>query len=189
MLRVGIQGDRGSACDFAATQLVPDLNTQLVYLTNADNVLSKLRNHAIDQAVLAIESPQGSPIIETQNAINKYGAVSIIKELLCEVHHKIIIRKGVSLTDIKFVASHPIPLNKHKEILRKHFPHYQEIVTEDTGVAAQDLASGKLPNNTAVIAMLHAAEVFKLVATELELPANENYLTLFALVKPKLSTP
>ena len=183
MVKVGIQGERGSACDAVAAQLIDDANAELAYLSNAENVLSNLKAGKIDFAVLAFESPLGTPVAETQEAIEKYGAVEELKQLQSEVRHVVLTRPEIEPRSVEFVASHPIPLSKHKAALAEYFPGYSEIRSLDTGVAAQDLANGQLPINTAVIAMRHAAKVFGLKIIDIDLPANDNYLTRFALVK------
>ena len=182
-LRVGIQGKSGSACDAVAEDLIRESDFELVYFSDAEGVLSNLKAGNIDLGVLAYESPLGTPVEETKQAINKYGQVQEIRELKSEVHHVLLASPDVETKSIRFVASHSIPLNKHREALSEYFPGYSEIETADTGIAAEDLASGKLPKNTAVIAMPHAGKIFDLKVLNLELPANDSYLTRFALVK------
>jgi prephenate dehydratase len=183
MIKVGIQGERGSACDAVAQQLIESPNAELKYLSNADSVLANLKARKIDLAVLASESPLGIPVLDTQEAIDKHGTVKELRRLESKVCHVLLVRPEIEQQDVTFVASHPIPLSKHKETLSEYFPGYFEVQYIDTGVAAKDLASGILPVNTAVIAMRHAAEVFGLKVIDLDLPANDNYLTRFVLVE------
>lgn len=183
MITVGVQGERGSACDAIAEELIANPNAELKYLSNAENVLMNLRAGEIDWAILAWESPLGTLVAETQEAISKHGKVEELRRIESEVRHVLLAKPEVAAKDIKCVASHPIPLAKHKISLSEYFPGYIEIPSIDTGVAAKDLANGVLSGNTAVIAMRHAAEVFGLKVLDLDLPANDNYLTRFILVK------
>ena len=183
-MKIGIQGERGSACDVAATTLVGELpgNIIFVYLANAENVTAALVEGSIDMAVLASESPVGVPVPETAKALTQHREIIEVSEFSSEVRHCIMVRNQHPPVITK-IASHPIPLQKHHEFLAIRFPGYEAISMIDTGVAAQKLAEGILSDDTAVIAMPGAAEIFGLKVIESNLPANDNYLTRFVLVR------
>lgn len=182
MMKVGIQGERGSACDEAAALLVDQSISEFEYLVDAKHVLDALASGEVSSAVLAMESPLGVPVEETSLALLEGPKVNELKELKREVRHCIMIHPG-SDGEVKKVASHPIPLKKHQAYLSNRFPNYEAIPLDDIGLAAAQLSEGILPKDTAVIAMPRAAEVFGLKIIETELPANDNYLTRFALVE------
>lgn len=185
MAIVGIQGERGSACDAMAKPLLAGLSgtANFEYLLDAASVLGKLKSKVIDLGILVIESPIGTPVEETQAAFRQFGPIEVIKEHSAEVRHAILAHHLGSGPGITSVASHPIALKKHKDFLTHVFPGYAELPYADGGLAAKDLASGKLAPSTAVIAMPHAAEVFPLKVLHADLPANDNYQSRFILVK------
>lgn len=182
-MKIGIQGERGSACDSAAVLLVrayqPEAN--FIYFQTAEMTLAALEARSIDAAVLAFESPLGVAVRETAEALAAHAPVTEISELRSEVHHCIMVQPGTQA--VHKVASHPVTLEKHQHFLSHRFPGYEAVEVEDTGHAARLLSEGKLSADTAVIAMPHAAELFGLTIIESSLPANEGYLTRFALIK------
>ena len=182
-MKIGIQGEKGSACDAAAKELIStkNINAFLTYYASAMNTLKALKENLVDAALLALESPTGVPVSETSQAIEVHGPVSILHEISAEVRHCIMVKQNAVLP-IKNIASHAIPLEKHKKYLNESFPDYTAVELDDTGLAARLLAENKLSDDTAVIAMPHAAGVFGLKIIHLDLPANNNYLTRFALV-------
>lgn len=128
-----------------------------------------------------LQSPLSTAVAETSAAFAAHSAIAVIVELSCEVRHCILAKDG-SGASVSYVASHPTVLAKHGEFLRRRFPGYQPLTVEDTGLAAKLLAEGKL-NGSVVIAMPHAAAVFGLYILAMNLPANDGYLTRFALVE------
>ena len=185
MVKIGIQGEPGSACDEAAALLASEFSEEavFVYLTDARGTLEALARGLIAAAVIALESPVGTPVDETAEALACFPAVCRRKLLSMEVKHSLMIKSANSTERIQTVASHPVPLKKHRDFLISRFAGYREMPLADTGLAAKMLADGKLPPGTAVIAMPRAAELFGLSIIERELPANDNYLTQFALVE------
>jgi prephenate dehydratase len=181
-MRTGIQGLPGSACDEASTLLLPSSDNSFRYFSDANRALEALASGSVDQVILAAESPLGSPVPETAEALARYPSLIVIDELCREVHHCIMVHKDYLGEAIKRVASHPVPLEKHRLCLERHFPGYEAISLADTGLAAQQLADGALAIDTAVIAMPRAAELFGLKVLVKSLPANERYLTRFVVV-------
>jgi len=183
-MKIGIQGERGSACDAAAVQLTNSQQTDVAfeYFTTAEGTLAALETQSIDAAVLVIESPLGAPVPETSRALACHAPTIKLAELKSEVRHCIMVKRGVR-TAIRKVASHPIPLEKHRKFLSERFPGYEPVPIEDTGLAARLLSEGRLSVDTAVIAMPRAAEIFGLEITDSHLPANDGYLSRFALIK------
>ena len=97
------------------------------------------------------------------------------------MRHCLLVVPGTPAQAIRKVASHPIPLEKHREFLVEKFPGYESLPLSDPGIAARDLSKGKLGKDTAVLALPKAAERFGLEILESTLPANENYKTRFVV--------
>ena len=180
-MKVGVQGDLGSACDEAASLMLSGADVSFSYLTNADRTLAALGSGTITHAVLALESPVGTAIPETAEALKGLN-VTIVAESFREVRHCLMIRSDDMGKQVVKIASHPIPLTKYRAFLTEMFPGYEPIVIEDSGLAARRLSEGQLPVGTAVIAMPRAANVFGLKKLELQLPVFEHYITKFVLV-------
>ena len=184
-LRVGVQGELGSACDEVAPRLLGDEFAPhvLEYLTTAERTLSALQEGVVDVAVVALESPLGVAVEETKGALEKYPNIEFLKVADLEVIHHLLCRPNSDVTAIRAIASHPVALRKHANFLSSRFPHIERIEVADTGLAAQLLAESQLPNGTAVIAMPSAARIFGLQTIETNLPGNHDYLTRFALLR------
>jgi prephenate dehydratase len=179
-MRIGVQGEAGSACDAAVSKLLAD-TVERIYLTDGERTIQAVHSGEVQYAVVALESPRGTPVDETSSALQKYPC-RITRRHEEEVRHCVMTlgHTGAAITQI---ASHPIPLRKHKEFLEVRFPEAHFVTVADTGLAAQMLHQGAFPPTTAVIALPYAAELFGLTIIETDLPANDNYLTVFGLIE------
>jgi len=179
--RVGVQGGPGSACD-AARRYFSTSVLSPVYLQSAMPCLEALFNRRVEYLLLALESPVGTPVSETQTAIEHFGSIKILETFDGEVRHNLLARPNLTLSEVRVVVSHEVPLRKHRDFLRSVLGNYEELAVEDTGVAAERLLKGEFPPNAAVLALPIAAELFNLKVLCAELPANDHYLTRFGLV-------
>lgn len=184
MTSIGIQGDVGSATEYAAIKFCKKMNIinhEFVYLITAENTLEKLTDTVITYAVLAIESPLGHPIPETVEAAKKYPFKKV-DEINIEVPHVLLARKILTPEEYNRIISHPQALNKHKSFLSSKYQNCKFMKVEDTGMAARKLSEGKYDEKSLIIAMKSAAELYNLQIIESCLPASKGYLTKFYLV-------
>ena len=80
MIKVGIQGGKGSFSEQAANQFVTNHgleNTRVKYLISSDSVLSSVENNEVDYGVFAMENAQGGVVIESVKALAKYRCKNI----------------------------------------------------------------------------------------------------------------
>ena len=97
-MRVGIQGGMGSACSaalpglFTASDRIIDLDSlHICYLHDAEKVLNALSAGTVDLAVIALESPKGVAIPETEQALLRYRC-RIVQRYESDVPHRLLVR-------------------------------------------------------------------------------------------------
>jgi prephenate dehydratase len=163
-MRIGIQGEPGSACHEAAEKLIVSLSSDdlVSCLTNANKTLHALETGQIDVAVIVGESPLGTAVEETARALAAHSSVEILKEYSAEVRHCVMTLSDINPVSVRAIASHEVPLMKHREFLLSRFPDVKLVPVEDSGLAAKLLARGELPRETAVVAVRRAAELYGL---------------------------
>ena len=103
-----------------------------------------------------------------------------------DVHHCLLVRKGVTADKIKTITSHDQAIKQCRMYLKRRWPKVKIKEYEDTAKAAEDLAGGKLPASTAVIAARAAAAVYKLDVLEESIQDLKfNYTSFIAAEKLK----
>lgn len=133
----------------------------IVYLINAENVLSELEKGAIGIGIFPIENSNGGIVIEAVHAMAKHN-FHIKKMFEIDIHHNLLVKKGVTAEKIRLITSHDQALKQCRMYLKRKWPKVRVREYEDTAKAAEDLAKGKLGPSTAVIASRAAAKMYKL---------------------------
>ena len=162
---IGISGVKGSFSEEAAREYAKKwlnkANFEPKYLVSAENVLNAVEKGEVDLGVFPIENSNGGIVIEAVYAMAKHQ-FSIEKIFEIDIHQNLLVKKGVTAKKIKTVTSHDQALKQCRMYLRRKWPKVQIEEYADTAKAAADLAKGKLPASTAVIASRIAAEIYGL---------------------------
>lgn len=164
-MKIGISGARGSFSEEAARtyarKWLKNKRFSLDYLVSAENVLAALEKGEIDLGIFPIENSNGGIVIEAVYAMAKHR-FTIRKLFEIDVHHCLLVKNGATTDSIKTIVSHDQALKQCRMYLKRRWPKVKLREYADTAKAAQDLASGKLSKNVAVIASRAAAEEYKL---------------------------
>lgn len=188
-MKIGVMGAKGSFSEEAARAYAKKhLNArrfELNYLISAENVLSELEKGSIDIGVFPIENSNGGVVIEAVYAMAGHR-FAIKKMFDIDIHHNLLVKNGVTANEIKTIVSHDQALKQCRMYLKRVWPKVKLKEYADTAQAAEDLAKGKLPKGTAVIASRAAAEIYKLGIFEESIQDLKfNYTTFLAAVRLK----
>ena len=185
MKKVGIQGLEGSFSEQAAKFYCNKFDIQdfeLAYLVSSMNVLNGLNSNEIDVGIFAMENAQGGVVIESVKALAENNC-KIIDMFYVEISQNLMAKDSISLGEIEEIHSHEQALKQCKDYLAEKFWSKKLVETDDTAKSAQDLASGKLADNVAVIASKHSAEKYGLNIIDHDIHDLKKNLTLFLAVE------
>ena len=185
MKKVGIQGLEGSFSEQAAKFYCNKFDIQdfeLAYLVSSMNVLNGLNNNDIDVGIFAMENAQGGVVIESVKALAENNC-KIIDMFYVEISQNLMAKDSISLGEIEEIHSHEQALKQCKDYLAEKFWSKKLVETDDTAKSAQDLASGKLGDNVAVIASKQSAEKYGLNIVDYDIHDLKKNLTLFLAVE------
>ena len=185
MKKVGIQGLEGSFSEQAAKFYCNKFDIQdfeLAYLISSMNVLNGLNNNEVDVGIFAMENAQGGVVIESVEALAENNC-RILDMFYVEISQNLMAKDNVSLGEIEEIHSHEQALKQCKDYLAEKFWSKKLVETDDTAKSAQDLASGKLRDNVAVIASKQSAEKYGLNIVDHDIHDLKKNLTLFLAVE------
>ena len=185
MNKVGIQGLEGSFSEQAAKFYCNKFDIQdfeLAYLVSSMNVLNGLNSNEIDVGIFAMENAQGGVVIESVKALAENNC-KIIDMFYVEISQNLMAKDSSSLGEIEEIHSHEQALKQCKDYLAEKFWSKKLVETDDTAKSAQDLASGKLGDNVAVIASKQSAEKYGLNIVDHDIHDLKKNLTLFLAVE------
>jgi prephenate dehydratase len=185
-MKIGVMGAKGSFSEEAGRAYAAKAGIKkfsLEYLVSAENVLSSIEKGAVDTGIFPIENSNGGIVLEAVYAMAKHN-FSIKKIFEIDVHHCLLVKKGVTAEKVKTITSHDQAIKQCRMYLKRVWPKVKIRDYADTAKAAEDLAKGKLSASTAVIASRAAAQVYKLDVLEESIQDLKfNYTSFIAAVK------
>ena len=183
---IGISGARGSFSEEAGRTYAAKSGLKrykIEYLITVENVLAALEREDITLGVFPIENSNGGIVIEAVHAMAKHR-FNIKKIFEIDVHHNLLVRRGVSAGQVKTILSHDQAIKQCRMYLKRKWPKVKVKEYPDTAKAAEDLAKGKLPKTTAAIASRAAADIYKLDILEESIQDLKfNYTSFVVAVK------
>lgn len=186
-MQIGVMGARGSFSEEAgrtyAKKYLKNKKYSLQYLVTAENVLSAVEAGTVDVGIMPIENSNGGIVIEAVYAMAKHR-FQIKKMFEIDVHHCLLVKNGATAGSVRQIVSHDQALKQCRMYLKRRWPKVKVGEYMDTAKAAEDLASGKLPKTTAVIASRNAAETYGLSILEESIQDLKfNYTSFIAAVR------
>lgn len=182
MLKIGISGGKGSFSEEAAIHYCHKNKIEdyeIEYLVSVEKALSSLEG--LDLGIFPIENSNGGIVYEAVYAMAGHQ-FKIEKIFEIDIHHNLLVLPGIKREDIKRIASHPQALKQCRMYLKRNWPEVEIVEWDDTAKAAEDVSSGKLSKDTAVIAPLGCAELYKLEVLEEKIQDLKFNFTTFLTV-------
>jgi prephenate dehydratase len=167
-MRIGISGAHGSFSEEAArkyVQLAGIREHSFEYLVSVDNVLGALKNGSVERGIFPIENSNGGIVIEAVHAMAKH-TFTIERMFEIDVHHNLLVQKGVRADAITRITSHDQALKQCRMYLKRRSPGVELMEYADTAQAAEHLGKGILPPTTAIIAPKGCAGLYGLEILE-----------------------
>lgn len=161
---LGISGAQGSFSEEAARTYASKHGARkpsIRYLISVENVLVALERGEISLGIFPIENSNGGIVIEAVHAMAAHR-FHIKRIFEIDVHHCLLVKRGTTADQIKIITSHDQAIKQCRMYLKRMWPKVKIREYADTAKAAEDLAAGRLPASTAVIASRAAAKRYKL---------------------------
>lgn len=156
-VNIACPGAEGGYSQQAATALVRV--PAIFYFRDFDSVFSAVEKGMCDYGILPIENSAVGSVTQVYDAMDKHS-FKIVKALKLRIRHVLLAPRGVALSDVKEISSHPHALAQCSRFLFAH-SEIRTVPALNTAVAAAALAkSGR--RDMAVIASRECAELYGL---------------------------
>jgi prephenate dehydratase len=183
-MRVAFQGEAGAFSEAAALQLLGEEITTVPRPT-FDSAFRAMQEGAADALLAPIENSLAGSVARVYDLLLASTLV-VTAETILPIEHHLIGFPGVSLDDVKSVASHPMALAQCEHFFSAH-PEVRRIPAEDTaGSVRQILAGGD--RSAAAIAGKRAADFYGGSILAESIQDNVENFTRFLLLRPENST-
>ncbi len=181
--RVAFSGVQGAFANIAANKIFPDADA--VPYPDFRAAYEAVEKGECDLVVLPVENSYNGDVGQVMD-LAFFGSLYISGIYDISVVHNLLAQKGVKLSDIKTVISHPQALGQCQTFIERH--GFETIEAVNTAVAAKLVAeSGK--RDIAAIASAEAAEEYGLKILESHINDSGLNTTRFAVFAPAMKAP
>lgn len=180
-VKVAYQGERGAFSEDAAHQLLGD-NIDTMPCRTFEEMFEAVSTHAADAAAVPIENSLAGSVHKNYDLLLEHD-LTIIGETNVRIVHHLIAPRGVALSDVRRVHSHPVALAQCEKFLRSN-PQIEVAPAYDTaGSVKMVVESGS--KGEAAIAGATAAAVYgaDIIAEGIE-DNPKNYTRFLLLTRP-----
>ena len=182
-LKVAIQGIRGSNHHQVAKDFFGDA-IDLVECLSFDKLIDHLINGTAASGVMAIENSIAGSIIPNYNLIY-HNNIHIVGEHYLNIHHNLMVKKGVTIANITEVHSHPMALLQCKTFF-KAYPKIKLVEDVDTAETAKRIKDKDLATIGAIAPKV-AADLYDLEIIAHDIQTIKNNATRFIILKKQNS--
>jgi prephenate dehydratase len=176
---VAIQGYEGSFHQVAARYFFGKQVEVIPCDTFRELVRVAADKKASAGAVMAIENSIAGSILPNYNLLQK-ADLRVIGEVYLSISQNLLVNRGVKLSDIREVHSHPMAILQCMDFLEKN--HWKLIETEDTALSAKHVHQHH-SKHTAAIASKLAAELYDLDVIAPDIQTQKNNITRFLVLQ------
>ncbi len=178
-VRVAIQGVGGANHELAAREFFDKCDVEIVPCMTFAELFESVKADAKLYGIVAIENTLvGS--IQSNYTLLKESGLRVVGEYKLRIKHNLMVLPGVKMEDLKEVHSHPMALGQCEAFFR-NYPNIKLIESDDTALAAKEVADGKL-TTVGAIAPKVAASLYGLSILHKNIETNKKNFTRFLIV-------
>ncbi|KPJ64996.1 hypothetical protein AMJ44_11525 [candidate division WOR-1 bacterium DG_54_3] len=194
-MKVGYLGPEGTFCEEASKIYLKRIpgKIELIPYTTIHDLLYAADRKRINEAIVPIEnSIEGTVGIVTDMLVKDVNLV-IRQEIVIPVFHYLIAQKGIRLSEVTDVISHPQALDQCKDFLKRKLPKVKLHLAYSTSDAVRQVATslgetliahGKVKGSVfAAIGTKSAARLYDLKILAEKINARENQTRFVVLAK------
>lgn len=148
-LQIAIQGIEGSYHEMAARQFFNDDEIEIIECPNFTDVIETVKQYPTVLGILAIENTIAGSLLLNHELIRK-SQLTVVGEYKLRISHCLAVLPETKLSDIKWIASHPIALRQCDHFLDEKLPDVGVLERNDTASSARWIAKEKLADHAAI---------------------------------------
>ena len=179
--RIGYFGPAGTFTEQALLSQTDLAGCELVPYRTVPDVLDAVDNNAVDLGFVPIENSIEGTVNFTQDALVFDHDLLIQREVVLDIEHCIVAKKGVALADITTLLSIPVATAQCHAYIREHLGNAEVRAANSTAEAARIVGEDSA-KSMAAVAPRNAAALYGLEVLASNIADHEGNQTRFVLV-------
>jgi len=181
--RIGFFGPFGTFTEQALQTQADLAQAELVPFRSVPDVLDAVANGDVDAGFVPIENSIEGTVNFTQDALIFDYELLIQREVVLDIEHCLLARKGTTLAEVTIVHSIPVATAQCSGWLRTNLPHADVQVANSTADAARTVGRiGAEETGMAALAPANAAALYGLEVIARDIADHAGNQTRFVLV-------
>ena len=181
--RIGFFGPFGTFTEQALRTQADLADAELVPFRSVPDVLDAVANGDVDAGFVPIENSIEGTVNFTQDALIFDYELLIQREVVLDIEHCLLARKGTTLADVTIVHSIPVATAQCSGWLRTNLPHADIQGANSTADAARTVGRiGAEENGMAALAPANAAALYGLEVIARDIADHAGNQTRFVLI-------
>jgi prephenate dehydratase len=180
-IKIGYLGPAGTFTEQALLSQTDLAGCELVPYRTVPDVLDAVDNNAVDLGFVPIENSIEGTVNFTQDALVFDHDLLIQREVVLDIEHCIVAKKGVALADITTLLSIPVATAQCHAYIREHLGNAEVRAANSTAEAAR-IVGDDTSNTMAAVAPRNAAALYGLEVLASNIADHEGNQTRFVLV-------
>ena len=177
---IGFLGPVGTFSHQALVKYAGDEKIEARMFNSIQDMLDAVNRSELDEAVAPIENSIEGAVNATMDKLTGESSLQIKAEMIMPVSENLLIKKSSSVSQIKFILSHPQALGQCSNYICKNFPEAKIIACASTAAASSEVAAGT--GEMASIGSEMAAEAYGLEIADKDIQDNSSNCTRFVIV-------
>jgi prephenate dehydratase len=178
IMKTGCLGPQGSYSEQAAKHLSPD--SEIVLYKNFPAVIRSIETGETDEIVLPIENTIQGGVLQNMDLLAERSDLFIVKEYVMPVNHRLVMKEGGTVSEIKRVFSHPQAIGQCSVFLSERLPSAQKVPAEST---AQSLSMVKEKTDACIVGEHLCRNLQGFTVYPEEIADEKKNFTYFELIK------
>ena len=181
--RIGFFGPFGTFTEQALRTQADLVDAELVPFRSVPDVLDAVANGDVDAGFVPIENSIEGTVNFTQDALIFDYELLIQREVVLDIEHCLLARKGTTLADVTIVHSIPVATAQCSGWLRTNLPHADVQVANSTADAARTVGRIEVEETgMAALAPANAAALYGLEVIARDIADHAGNQTRFVLI-------
>ncbi len=160
MQKIGYLGPEGTFSHEAVKKYAGDKLQTIMSFSSISELLLAVQNNELDEAIVPMENSIEGAVNATIDMMAFEVELMIKAEIIIPIREHLLVKKGTSLKDIRYVLSHPQPIGQCRRFLAGSLPDAEIIPVLSTAAAAKQVS--ECGGEYAAIGSTAAAEAYKL---------------------------
>lgn len=180
-------GPAGTFSEEAALLYRGDRPWELVPFASIPAVISATETRITEEGVVPIENSLEGSVSATLDILVHESSLRIKQELVVPVHHYLLGRPGVAVTEARVLFSHPQALGQCRRFIDRCLPKVEAVAALSTAKAVEDMLACDSP--ALAIATRRAAELYGASILAEEIQDEPSNVTRFVVLAGEDSPP